>query len=181
MGNPGASTVHGYSTQRQPNTYDIDAVMVDDLFDLPEEQRPKIRVGVRRAGTSHLGEEDPTAFDYSEVPLQRHHVHMVKVDVEGFDIVAAHGMRKLLDGRSADERPMALTFEFQPSSRTLGCNPFSFAQHLYELGYTYEGKTLEDMWAAMVAKNVPGGGTLEDWWARSIVLESKAAVRRRRR
>ncbi len=79
LGLAGASTLQSSASK----TGDIvNTVVVDDLLFGPEETRPMIRIGPYGSASSTL------------VRLQAHHVFLVKVDIEGYDVAAAYGMRK---------------------------------------------------------------------------------------
>jgi hypothetical protein len=87
---------------------------------------------------------------------------MVKVDVQGFDVAAMHGLRRLL---MEEERPVAVTLEFLPrvtSHTPVPCDAVEFTRFMYAQGYVYEGvATVEDMVAIVDDPAVP---TMEGWW-----------------
>jgi hypothetical protein len=127
--------------------------MEDLLYHTPPAQRPHITLG-----------------DGSVVPLQPRHVYMVKVDVEGFDVAALHGLRRLL---MEDERPVAVTLEFFPPSmdtslaRTpIPCDPFEFTRFMYDAGYVYENAATVDDMLESVRRALSGTGprVFEGWW-----------------
>jgi hypothetical protein len=122
-------------------------VMEDLLYDTPVARRPRIVLG-----------------DGSVVPLQPRHVYMVKVDVEGFDVAALHGLRRLL---MEDERPVAVGLTLVPtgtSSGTLPCNTVSFVLFMYEQGYVYEGVVSVDTMVDMVLAATDSPRSFSGWW-----------------
>jgi hypothetical protein len=117
---------------------------MEDLLYQPLQQRPRVRLG-----------------DGSEVPLEPRHVYMLKVDVEGFDITAMHGLRRLL---MEDERPAAVTLEFFPDMAMKGgCDPAEFARFMYSREYAYEDmSSVEDMMEAL--RTMDATDVFEGWW-----------------
>jgi hypothetical protein len=85
----------------------------------------------------------------------------VKVDVEGFDVAALHGLRRLL---MEDERPVAVTIEFLPqvtSQTPLPCDAVAFTRFMYDQGYVYEGVVdVEDMVTVVNETST----AFEGWW-----------------
>jgi hypothetical protein len=146
--NPGASFIGAFDPLEPGVTTVSSVVMEDLLYDTPPAQRPQITLG-----------------DGSVVPLQPRHVYMVKVDVEGFDVAALHGLRRLL---MEDERPVAVTIEFLPRAVpwTLSpCDAVEFTRFMYGQGYVYEGVVdVEDMVAAVSASFTDGSYAFEGWW-----------------
>jgi hypothetical protein len=89
---------------------------------------------------------------------------MVKVDVEGFDVAALHGLRRLL---MEDERPVAVTLEFTPRMTPhtpVPCDAVAFTRFMYDQGYVYEDVVdVEDM-VATVISDASTGDAHEGWW-----------------
>jgi hypothetical protein len=98
---------------------------------------------------------------------------MVKVDVEGFDVAALHGLRRLL---MEDERPVAVTIEFLPrmvDKTPLPCDAVELTRFMYGQGYVYEDVVAVEDMVATVKSMIDSGPvavaavpTLEGWWRR---------------
>lgn len=111
--NPGASSVLRGSTEDEVST--ARTVVLDDLFSWPGRPINK------RTGR----------------PLEPADVAFIKVDVEGFDVVAYYSMQRLLQEGAV---PFA-TVEFNPrmAIELAQCDAFKFVRHQHEIGYRFYG------------------------------------------
>lgn len=137
----------------------VNIVTPDDLFSLPEAQRPNIRVRRVNPATG--------ALEAVWERLRPEHVFVVKVDVEGFDGPALHGMRRLL---SSPLPPHAITAEFTPEDAMYkGCDSEALVRFLYSKGYEYNaesGGKLEDQAMPLEATLTQIRNSLAGWEAR---------------
>jgi FkbM family methyltransferase len=155
--NPGSSTLlDKWGVARLKNDKDaamrtetIAGVVIDDLlFDAPLSSRPLVLV------------------DGKYVPLQPEHIAVVKVDIEGYDVPALYGLRRLLE---SEHRPSSVMIEFAPTDvASNGCDPARFIRYMYGLGYKYEQQpTVEGMLSdaeVAVKKIGADNGVREGWW-----------------
>jgi hypothetical protein len=114
----------------------VDTVHLEDLlYNMPEDERPQIRVGHKDSNGNWV---------YAMEPLQPKHIYIVKVDVEGYDVAVLHSLQRVL---SSAVRPVAITAEFEPRFVSdTNCKATEFVKFMYHNGYQYEGVPhLEEM------------------------------------
>jgi FkbM family methyltransferase len=144
--NPGGSYV--VTSGDRNDTVTVASVVMDDLFfALPPAQRPRVRLG-----------------DGSVVAVEARHVYLVKVDVEGMDLHAMHGLRRLL---SQPQPPAAVTLEFFPRSGSRGCDAVGFVRFMYTCGYVYEDGSTEEAMVSRVQYSLAHETAVdryEGWW-----------------
>jgi peptidoglycan/xylan/chitin deacetylase (PgdA/CDA1 family) len=93
----------------------VETVLIDDLFRGGQHTRPRHPV---------TGE-----------PVQPWHVHLVVVDVEGWEMAVAAGMPRLLQvGKPPYVR---LTLRPRVAIDATRCNPTAFVQYMYSIGYVF--------------------------------------------
>jgi hypothetical protein len=159
-GNVGGSQIASYLRTGTPGTEFIQTVHLEDLFyNMPPEQRPQIRVGHQDTNGNWV---------YAMEPLQPKHVHIMKVDVEGYDVPALYSLRRMLEG-PLREKPVAMVTEFFPGMALLKkCSGSEFVKFMYEAGYVYEDyPTSEEMLSALEASNrrvSKAPRVFEGWW-----------------
>jgi hypothetical protein len=157
--NPGASRVGAFDPM-EPDMHVVSSVVMEDLlYHTPPAQRPHITLG-----------------DGSVVPLQPRHVYMVKVELEGYDVAALHGLRRLL---MEDERPAAVQLQFLPmvSRHTaVPCDAVELTRFMYGQGYVYEDVLSADEMADSVSSAVTSGAVFEGWWRQRSVQEAVASA-----
>jgi hypothetical protein len=162
--NVGASRLGGAledGRQMQPTsvTEFVDTVHLEDLlYNMPEGERPQIRVGHKDSNGNWV---------YAMEPLQPKHIYIVKVDVEGYDAAALHSLRRLFEG-GVNERPVAFTSEFYPQAVLYysKCDVERVIQYFYSLGYKYDGyPDAHSFWEA-AQKSLTGetSDVFEGWW-----------------
>jgi hypothetical protein len=143
--NPGASRVGAFDPM-EPDMHVVSSVVMEDLlYHTPPAQRPHITLG-----------------DGSVVPLQPRHVYMVKVELEGYDVAALHGLRRLL---MEDERPEAVQLQLaviHTPLTALPCNAVDLVRFMYGQGYVYEDTPMREMVASVNATDVTRA--FEGWW-----------------
>jgi hypothetical protein len=153
FGNVGASVVKAGLPLDNNYTHFVQTVHLEDLlYNMPEDERPQIRVGHKDANDNWV---------YA----------IMKVDVEGFDVPALHSLRRMFEG-PVNERPVAFTAElYPPLVPAVKCNPVEFARFMYDAGYKYEHRGAYVEREAMIrgvnasrysVKN--STRTFEGWW-----------------
>jgi hypothetical protein len=163
FGNVGASVVKAGLPLDNNYTHFVQTVHLEDLlYNMPEDERPQIRVGHKDANDNWV---------YAMEPLQPKHIYIMKVDVEGFDVPALHSLRRMFEG-PVNERPVAFTAElYPPLVPAVKCNPVEFARFMYDAGYKYEHRGAYVEREAMIrgvnasrysVKN--STRTFEGWW-----------------
>jgi hypothetical protein len=161
----GSRVVPNLKPANYVGTTDV-AIVEDLLYNMPEDERPQIRVG--------QWDEGSKSWRYAMEPLQPKHIYIMKVDVEGYDVAALNGLKRLL----TESPPVALVSEFHPDSAFgVHCDPLKFVRFMYGAGYRYQheerwfqGRTLKSVEEMLSHVNASMAGTegyprtFEGWW-----------------
>lgn len=132
--NMGASRVVGADADQMAQAGDqqlssVDAVVLEDLlFHMEESARPQVRVGTRDNATGE--------WVYAMTPLRPEHIVVVKVDVEGWELPAMYGLRRLLE---SGIKPAGIAMELAIGQRVKHnhCIINNFVSYMYMMSYRF--------------------------------------------
>jgi hypothetical protein len=141
------------------DTEEVDTVHLEDLlYNMPEGERPQIRVGHKDANGNWV---------YAMEPLQPKHIYVIKTSVEGYDVAALHSLRRLFEG-GVDERPVGFVSMFYPHAvaHEANCDVAETVRYFYNQNYTYEGYDDVDELVRGVRASAQSesGPAFEGWW-----------------